>query len=941
MTTKEKTCITLFVTLMVCITFSPPTHGGQICKVIAPKRLAKLHYFPVNVVVQLSQEAKPETFTASLNGKDMTGKFSEMEKGLSALVGPEDGLKIDVRTGAHRKINLLKIGVKAIEPGQDVSIETFFFVEIDRLMTVGPEGGIIESLDGNVCIDIPKGTLSSSAIIGVAKVPGLAQVGEAYQLLPVGASFNEPLTVTMTYTPAALPRGVTEEDLFLIQGEAFPRKLENIRVDKTAHTVSGTTMSFAKVTLSHYIGIGKTLEDIPRAKDFRLPIGDDSDAPYSCGHDYQAPSKKDLGETLSLLHRSSYPNLDYPKITFNRDGAANQWQVTTAYGRTRSVNSPSGPTRDAKSLYMQDGKIFNNGEEWIVGESKDRSERLSVHAMADGLVMFSGQGYGTAIALAHRIPAGPILSIYSHRGDKSPCAVGTMVRRGNVIGKAPGIGTPRSFLHFAIAKGSIIEVDSETGELKVPATWYVDWQEDSVYEKYYDPTNFLLNITGKYQWGFDVDGNMDGWIVESSENDNGRYPTQVKDGLLSLRSRVSSFQLESYPLKIEAERFDSIFIRMRSDASSGHGVVYFATDEESEWSEKRAVTLGIVHDGEFHQYRAFMGDNPRWKGEIAGIRLVFLDMPIGETTETDFDYIRLGRAYLSRTPDTGQAKCYDDIQETTCPAPHAPFYGQDAHYTVNAPSYEIKRVDEHEVVIDHVTGLTWQRHDDGMKRTWRQAVDYCENLSLGGYADWRLPTKKELQSLLNYRFFRPALDTAYFAYSHMPDDCYWSATTRVFLSVSAWKLSFWEGQAAISGENDLNYVRAVRGRALEFGHFVDNGDGTVTDTSSGLMWQQTETKAMRWKKALAYCEDTELGGYQDWRLPNIRELLSLVDENVDAPAINAGFFPGCRPRTYWSSTTHTGFPGYAWGVPFEGGAQSLRASQKGRANYVRAVRGGN
>ncbi|MDY6953927.1 MAG: DUF1566 domain-containing protein, partial [Thermodesulfobacteriota bacterium] len=871
---------------------------------------------------------------------DITGRFAEMAWGLSALIGPEDGLKVDVRTDDHRKINLLRIGIQGSEPGQDVNIETFFFVETDAVMDVGPDGGTIQSLDKQVLINIPQGALPSRQAIGIAKVPGSGQLGAAYQLSPVGASSNEPFTVTMEYKPESLRPGVKEEELFLVVGAASPTKLENIKIDKRANRVSGTTAFFSEVYLSHYVGIGKRPGDVPRAREFRLPIGDDSDAPYSCGHDYQLPSGNDLGERLSLLQRPSNPRLDYPPIRFNEKGKSNQWHAVSAYGGTRHVTFQRGPTSDARSLYGQGAEICNNGEEWIVDGSGSLGYGLPVHAIADGLVIYKRQGHANRIVLAHQLPVGLVLSVYSYGGEPSPCALGTVVRRGNVIGKVLGTETRLPSLHFAMGKESLIAVDPETGEIRVPATWYMEWQQDSIYETYYDPTSFLLNMAGRYQWDFDVDGNVDGWMVKGAEENEGRYPSQVKEGQLSLRSRSRGFQMVSYPLKIEAERFDSLFIRMRSDASSGHGVVYFATDEEPEFSEDKAVRFALLHDGEFHPYRAFMADNPKWEGEIVGIRLIFLDMPIEETTETVVDYIRLGRAYLSRTPDTGQTKCYDNGQETTCSAQNEPFYGQDAHYTVNAPSYEIKLIDGQEVVTDHVTGLTWQRHDDGIQRTWRQAKEYCEKLSLAGYSDWRLPTKKELQSLLNYGFFRPAVDTAYFAYSQMPHDSYWSATTRVFLTVSAWKLSFWEGQGSISGEKDLNYVRAVRGRPLEFGHFVDNGDGTVTDTTSGLTWQQRETKAVDWEKALAYCEDMDLGGCQNWRLPNVRELLSLVDENSGAPAINAGFFPGCRPHTYWSSTTHTGFPDYAWGVPFEGADEALRASQKRRANYVRAVRGG-
>jgi len=351
------------------------------------------------------------------------------------------------------------------------------------------------------------------------------------------------------------------------------------------------------------------------------------------------------------------------------------------------------------------------------------------------------------------------------------------------------------------------------------------------------------------------------------------------------------------------------------------------------------VAFEMVNDGKFHEYRVFMEDNHEWKGAIVRIRIDLLDTIVGKTREIDFDSIRLGQAYLSRTPDTGQTKCYDYGQEITCPAPGDRFYGQDANYAINRPSYEVKTIDGQEVVIDNVTGLTWQRDDDGIKRTWPQAMDYCENLALAGYSDWRLPTKKELQSIPNYSGFGPALDTAYFPYSHMPDDCYWSATTRAFLALSAWKVCFWNSEVSMFIKSDANYVRAVRGRPLEFGHFRDNGDGTVTDITTGLMWQQREGKAMTWEKALAYCENLDLAGYRDWRLPNIRELLSLVDDNRREPSIDTGYFPGCRPSIYWSSTTHTIYPSLAWHVGFHDG-RVHGGGHKERRHYVRALRSG-
>ena len=85
---------------------------------------------------------------------------------------------------------------------------------------------------------------------------------------------------------------------------------------------------------------------------------------------------------------------------------------------------------------------------------------------------------------------------------------------------------------------------------------------------------------------------------------------------------------------------------------------------------------------------------------------------------------------------------------------------------------------------------------------------------------------------------------------------------------------------------------------------VDNGDGTVTDTVTGLMWQQGEAGAMNWQNALIYCEDLALAGYDDWRLPNRNELHTLVDYTEFNPAIDIVRFPGALSSSrYWSSTT--------------------------------------
>ena len=912
------------------------------CTVTSPKRFQKLHSYPVDVVVQFNQEARPETFKASLNGMDITSKFEETEHGARALVGLMDGLRTEVRTDPRQNINILRTSVRGLEPDQDVDFETFFFVEVDQLVAVGSEGGAIQSLDGRLLVEIPPHALSSTKIIALTRVRsfGSGHIGATYELAPKRINLNQPVAVAMQYDTTSLPPGVMEGDLFLLSGQEFPRRLENLSIDETAHTVGGTMTGFSKVFMSYYRRIGKRLNDIPPATDFRLPIGDYSDASYACGKDYEPPSENDLGETLGLLRRSSYPNFDYPNIVFNENKPGNTWNVITAFNQSRYVNSTSGPTEDSHSFYGENEGMFSNGEDWSLASQGNDRESLPIRAITDGLVIYNGRGYGNTIVLAHRISDGLVLSVYSHMSEKSRCAVGTLVHKGNVVGKLRSIGTTPAYLHCEIAKESLIKADAKTGEIKVPAIWFGEWRQDSIYENYYDPTNFLLNGTGKYTWDFNVNGNDEGWTAKNVKRYQNGYRYQVRDGVLSFQPASGHFQIVSYPLKLASESFDSVFIRMRSNTVDGHGKVYFSTDAAPQYSEDKAVEFEMLNDGKFHEYRVFMADSDEWKGAIVGIRIDLLDAVIGKTTMIDFDNIRAGRAYLSQTPDTGQTKCYDNSQEIICPAPDGPFYGQDAQYAINPPSYEVKTINGQEVVIDHVTGLTWQRDDDGIKRTWQEAIEYCDGLTLGAYSDWRLPTKKELQGIASYGGFGPALDTAYFPYSHLPDDCYWSATTRGFLALSAWKVCLWNNQVSMLAKSDSNYVRAVRGRPLEFGHFKDDGDGTVTDITTGLMWQQREAKAMTWEKALAYCESLDVAGYSDWRLPNIRELLSLVDDSLRDPSIDTDYFPGCRPSIYWSSTTHSLYVGFAWHIGFDDG-RVRGGGHKGRRYYLRAVRAGH
>lgn len=134
--------------------------------------------------------------------------------------------------------------------------------------------------------------------------------------------------------------------------------------------------------------------------------------------------------------------------------------------------------------------------------------------------------------------------------------------------------------------------------------------------------------------------------------------------------------------------------------------------------------------------------------------------------------------------------------------------------------------------------------------------------------------------------------------------------------------------------------------------YIDHGDGTVTDMRTGLMWKQCaegldgagcETGALQtftWREALALADTSTFGGYTDWRLPNVKELFSLVEDCRWGPSINTNHFPNTPSEWFWS-----GSPQYAddtrkaWGVYFGDGHVSDWLRWQGYW-LVRLVRGG-
>lgn len=142
--------------------------------------------------------------------------------------------------------------------------------------------------------------------------------------------------------------------------------------------------------------------------------------------------------------------------------------------------------------------------------------------------------------------------------------------------------------------------------------------------------------------------------------------------------------------------------------------------------------------------------------------------------------------------------------------------------------------------------------------------------------------------------------------------------------------SYFYGAAVQSG------VKASTGQVAIL-RYKGNGDGTVTDFKTGLMWQKrTNLTPKTWSKAIRYCEGLTLAGYEDWRVPRIEELVTLIDYSQIIPAIDPIFESQLSP--YSSSTTIVNAPDYAWYVYFYDGEVTIL--EKNRAEYTRCVRRG-
>ncbi|MBI5504979.1 MAG: DUF1566 domain-containing protein [Deltaproteobacteria bacterium] len=306
--------------------------------------------------------------------------------------------------------------------------------------------------------------------------------------------------------------------------------------------------------------------------------------------------------------------------------------------------------------------------------------------------------------------------------------------------------------------------------------------------------------------------------------------------------------------------------------------------------------------------------------------------------------------------DTEQSSCYNNSSVIAAPSAAQAFYGQDAQYAGNQPSYTLSA--DGLTVHDNVSGLTWQRSPDtdgNGSLTYADKLLYSQALTrpatmnaanYGGYGDWRLPTLEELYSLILFSGAEasetssvgaiPFINTDYFGFAYgftssgeRVLDSQWVTTTlyvanpdQMFgVNFADGRIKGYPASDAVGKKYFVICVRSNPGYGAN--SFADNGDGTITDEATDLMWAQADSATgLNWSEALAWVQTRNAAnylGHNDWRLPNPKELHSIVDytrspDTTGSAAINPMFIVTTITNeagqldypSYWTGTTLVG-----------------------------------
>ena len=294
-------------------------------------------------------------------------------------------------------------------------------------------------------------------------------------------------------------------------------------------------------------------------------------------------------------------------------------------------------------------------------------------------------------------------------------------------------------------------------------------------------------------------------------------------------------------------------------------------------------------------------------------------------------------------------------------------------------------------ITDHLTGLIWTKDANlsGGSKTWQEALDYVKGMNAGtnpnfGFTGWRLPNINELESFINAGETNLATWLSTRGFINVQNGFYWSSTTYTGLTNSAWimfmypgsletlgktaNLSFWPVRGTTTAPAQLWKTGQTKCYDTSGSEIVCNNTGQdgelqagtkwpiqkftvgsecVTDNLTGLVWVKNANLAgssKTWRETIDYVASINNGGglcgFMDWRVPNIKELRTLVDYSEHNPPLPSDHpFTSVQTGFYWSSTTSAVLTNTAWSVFMLDGSTGTLG--KNAALSVWPVRGGH
>jgi hypothetical protein len=317
----------------------------------------------------------------------------------------------------------------------------------------------------------------------------------------------------------------------------------------------------------------------------------------------------------------------------------------------------------------------------------------------------------------------------------------------------------------------------------------------------------------------------------------------------------------------------------------------------------------------------------------------------------------IGQTLTYPVVGSGQTNSYDTSEVIDIPSVGESFYGQNSNHPGTTPSY----TDNNDgTITDNVTGLMWEKTTDKNgdevinyydKYTYADALAGASSCTTAGYSDWRLPTIKEAYSLMMYYGAEPSptateqgtavpyIDQNYFTFGYGDTDSSSHGATSdermidaQYATSSIYVSTVMDGQEAMFGVNFADgrikgyptttkkyYVLYVRDNtSYGVNNFTDNGDETISDSATGLMWMKNDNgAAVLWENALSYAEDLTFAGYSDWRLPDSKELQSILDyERSPGTTNSAAIDPLFNATSITNEAGETDYPYYMSSTTF-------------------------